>query len=149
MKKIFLALLGLMMIGLFAPAGPIPTVAQMAQPDEQQGQPGRDLNQQQPDPGMESEKPGMESEEGPAPGGTPMTPTRGTVSGEVLDIDPATGLIAVRTPEGMVNIFTVEEGARGRLDQIEEGDQIDLVVVLNAVEVTPQEEGGPMEPPAG
>lgn len=142
MKKIFLALLGLMMIGLFAPAGPIPTVAQMAEPDEQQGQPGRDLNQQQPDPGMESE-------EGPAPGGTPMTPTRGTVSGEVLDIDPATGLIAVRTPEGMVNIFTVEEGARGRLDQIEEGDQIDLVVVLNAVEVTPQEEGGPMEPPAG
>lgn len=141
--KLFSLFIGLFFVGMLVVAGPATSHAQMT-PDEQQG--GRDLNQQQPGPGMESQRPGTEPQEETAPGGTPMIPTRGTVSGEVLDIDPTTGLIAIRTPEGMVNIFTVEEQARGQLGQIQEGDRVELVVVLNAVEVTPQAQGGPMEP---
>lgn len=152
MKKIFV-LFGFL-IGISVLAGPMMSIAQMEQPDQQQGQPGRDLNQQQPDPGMGSQQPdqGMEPDEGMGgTQGSPMIPTRGTVSGEVMNVDPPTGLIEIRTDEGLVNIFTVEGEAKEQLNQVQRGDQVDLVVVLNAVELIPQETPGgtPEMPPAG
>lgn len=146
MKKSFYVLIGFF-IGMFVLAGPMTSFAQM-----EQGH--RDLNRQQPDPGMESQQPpsGLESEEdrGGLPE-SPMIPTKGKVSGEVIDVDPPTGMIEIRTDEGLVNTFTVEGDAKDQLDQVKKGDQVDLVVVLNAVELIPQEtpDGSPEIPPAG
>lgn len=148
MKKRFYVFIGFF-IGMLVLMGPIPSIAQMAQPDERQGQPGRDLNQQQPQrPPSELEP---EEERGLSPEGSEMIPTKGKVSGEVLNVDPPTGLIEIRTDEGLVNIFTVEGEAKRDLAQIKKGDHVDLMVVLNAVEVTPQSTpGGPTEEqPAG
>jgi translation initiation factor IF-1 len=145
MKKLFYVFIGFF-ITMFVLMGPMMSFAQ-----REQGHPGRDLNQQQPDPGMGSQQPPseMESEEGR--GGTepiPLIPTKGKVSGEVLNVDPSTGLIEIRTEEGLVNTFTVEGEAKEQLSQIEEGDRVDLEVTLNVVELIPQEEGR-STPPAG
>jgi hypothetical protein len=144
MKKSFYVLIGFF-ITMFVLMGAMTSFAQM-----EQGDPGRDLNQQQPDPGMGSQQPPseMESEEGM--GGTepiPLIPTKGKISGEVLNVDPPTGLIEIRTEEGLVNTFTVEGDARELLSQVEKGDRVNLEVILNVVELTPQEEG--LTPPAG
>ena len=140
MRKSFFVLISFF-IGIFVFLGSMTSFAQMAQPDQQEGQPGRDLNQQQPGPGPQSDE-GM----GTAPEESKMIPTRGKVSGEVIDVDPPTGLIEIRTDQGLTNIFTVEGDAKKQLDQVKKGDQVDLVVVLNAVEVTPQGlPGGPTE----
>lgn len=153
MKKTFFVLIGFL-IGALVLIGPMTSVAQIAPPDQSQGDPGRDLNQQQPDPGMGSQQPdqGMEPDEGMGGGtqGTPMTPTKGRVSGEVMNVDPPSGLIEIRTDEGLVNIFTVEGDAKEQLNLVERGDQVDLIVTLNAVELTPQEQDrSTQQPPAG
>jgi len=146
MKKTFFVFIGFLIGALFLMT-PMTSMAEM-----EQGHPGRDLNQQQPDPPLESQQPptGMESEEGMGGAeGMPMIPTKGRVSGEVLNVDPPTGLIEIRTAEGLVNIFTVEEDAKGQLSQLERGDQVDLEVVLNVVGLTPQEQDRSTQQPTG
>lgn len=118
--------------------GPITSHGQMTQPDPQQSE--RDLNQQQPPSDLE-----FEEGKGAAPGGG-VTLTQGKLSGEVVSINQQTGTIEIKTEEGVTNRFMVEEGAKGQLNQIKKGDQVDLVMTLRA---TPQQgtQGGSMEQP--
>lgn len=145
MKKSFFVLFGFL-IGMLILTGPMASFAQTRPPD-QQGSPGRDLNQQQPGSAPQADDP---MDQGGGTQGSPMLPTKGKVSGEVLNVDPPTGLIEIRTDEGLINIFTVEGDAKQQLDQVKKGDQVDLIVTLNAVEVNPQgPTDGSTEPPAG
>ncbi|WDT69276.1 MAG: hypothetical protein MPW14_18630 [Candidatus Manganitrophus sp.] len=136
MKKGFFVLFGLL-IGMLV-MGPITSHGQMTQPDQQQSE--RDLNQQQPPSDLE-----FEEGRGAAPGGG-VTLTQGKLSGEVVSINQQTGTIEIKTEEGVTNRFMVEEGAKGQLNQIKKGDQVDLVMTLRA---TPQQgtQGGSMEQP--
>ncbi|WDT74501.1 MAG: hypothetical protein MPW16_14710 [Candidatus Manganitrophus sp.] len=136
MKKGFFVLFGLL-IGMLV-MGPITSHGQMTQPDPQQSE--RDLNQQQP-----PSDPEFEEGRGAAPGGG-VTLTQGKLSGEVVSINQQTGTIEIKTEEGVTNRFMVEEGAKGQLNQIKKGDQVDLVMTLRA---TPQQgtQGGSMEQP--
>lgn len=136
MKKGFFVLFGLL-IGMLV-MGPITSHGQMTQPDPQQSE--GDLNQQQPPSDLE-----FEEGRGAAPGGG-VTLTQGKLSGEVVSINQQTGTIEIKTEEGVTNRFMVEEGAKGQLNQIKKGDQVDLVMTLRA---TPQQgtQGGSMEQP--
>ncbi len=60
------------------------------------------------------------------------------VSGEVVSVDPSTGMIEIQNDQGMVSRFTIEGSGRDRLNQVKKGDQVDLVIVFQAVDVLPQ-----------
>lgn len=127
MKKYFFAFIGFFLLGMLVSAGPTTSYAQTTQSDPHQG--------------LESQQPGM--------GGSPemregVTLSEGRISGEVVSIDQEEGVIEIQTEQGVVNRFTVEGEAKEQLGQIEQGDQVDLVMVLRA---TPQEGG--MQSPIG
>lgn len=140
MKKGFFVLFGLL-IGMLV-MGPIASHGQMTQPDPQQSE--RDLNQQQPSSDLE-----FEEGRGAAPGGgsgSGVILSEGRLSGEVVNINPQTGMIEIQTEEGVTNRFTVEEEAKEQLNQIKKGDQVDLVMVLRATPQQGTQGGSPQQP---
>ncbi|MBI3805235.1 MAG: hypothetical protein HY282_15905 [Nitrospirae bacterium] len=107
-------------LGIWVLALPLTSFAATAPPD-------RDLNQQQP-------QEGVGGDEGKGGGSV----TLGSLSGEVVGVDPQTGRIEIRTPEGKINRFNVEGDAKGQLSTLQKGDQVDLVMDLRAIEILPR-----------
>ena len=128
MKKIFFVLLGVFFFGMLAFMGPTTAAAQMSEPDQRQPNLGRDLNQQQPESGYEEQEEGR----GAAPSNMGVTLTKGKLSGEVVNIDKQTGRIEIKTKEGVINSFNVDENTKSQLGNLKKGDQVDLVMVLRA-----------------
>ncbi|NKE71697.1 hypothetical protein [Candidatus Manganitrophus noduliformans] len=95
------------------------------------------------------QKPSNQFEEGrgAAPGGgSGVILSEGRLSGEVVNINPQTGMIEIQTEEGVTNRFTVEEEAKEQLNQIKKGDQVDLVMVLRATPQQGTQGGSPQQP---
>lgn len=105
----------------------------------------------------EVEQPGMEKRGaqsdmgGTPPPGTRMTPgggmagsemTRGTISGEVVNIDPRAGVIEIVSDQGQTQTFKVAEGAKKQLSKIKKGDHVNLNLVLRAVDIRTTGKGG-------
>lgn len=137
MKKSFFAVI-VFFIGIFVLMGPNVSIAQSAY----SGEPGRDLNRQEPGPGPDSDV-----GRGSAPGVSEDNQAR--VSGEVVSVDPSTGMIEIQNDEGMVNSFKIEGDGRSSLNQVKKGDQVDLVIVFQAVGVVPQAQGRSSQQPSG
>lgn len=137
MKKSFFAVI-VFFIGIFVLMGPNVSIAQ----SDFSGEPGRDLNQQEPGPGADSDV-----GRGAAPGVSEDNQAR--VSGEVVSVDPSTGMIEIQNDDGMVNSFKIEGDGRSSLNQVKKGDQVDLVIVFQAVGVVPQAQGRSSQQPSG
>lgn len=67
---------------------------------------------------------------------------RGTVSGEVVNVDARAGVIEIRTDQGQPQTFKVDESAKGELRNIRKGDHVNLNLVLRAVDIRPTGKGG-------
>jgi len=134
-KRLYWVLFGFF-IGVFIFISPRISPAQ----SDYQGRPGRDLNQQQPgsDQNLNQQQSGSESDEGMGAGPSVSDDNKARVSGEVVSVDPSTGMIEIQNDQGMVSRFTIEGSGRDRLNQVKKGDQVDLVIVFQAVDVLPQ-----------
>jgi len=138
---IFSGLCSLMILGALAlPASAADTSSKKPQNQSQsqqgqmQGQSGPDLLVIEviPDTGM-----------GAAPNaGGAVILTKGKLTGEVVNVDKQKGTIDIKNEKGIVNSFNLEGPAKNQLDHFKKGDKVDLVLNLQAVDVSPQGQGG-------
>ncbi|MCG3115444.1 MAG: hypothetical protein LLH30_07155 [Candidatus Manganitrophus sp. SA1] len=71
-----------------------------------------------------------------------MTLTKGKLTGEVVNIDKQAGTIDIKTEKGAVNSFNVEGQAKQQMEGFKKGDKVNMVLVLRAIEITPQGQRG-------
>lgn len=71
-----------------------------------------------------------------------MTLTKGKLTGEVVNINKQAGTIDIKTEKGAVNSFNVEGQAKQQMEGFKKGDKVNMVLVLRAIEITPQGQGG-------
>jgi hypothetical protein len=89
---------------------------------------------------------------GTPPPGASTTPggemTQGTISGEVVHVDPRAGVIEILSDEGQTQTFKVAEDAKKQLSKIKKGDHVNLNWVLRAVDIRPTGRGGAQQGPS-
>lgn len=151
MKRCFTAFLSFLSF-IFAVALALPAWADQGKPHAE-GQPGAQEQAQQEQ--MQSQVPPPDllvieivpltdigKGAGPNDQQGAMTLTKGKLAGEVVNIDKQAGTIDIKTEKGAVNSFNVEGQAKQQMEGFKKGDKVNMVLVLRAIEITPQGQGG-------
>lgn len=84
-------------------------------------------------PGEEKRGAQSERREGTPPPGDETT--RGTISGEVVNVDERAGVIEIISDQGQAQTFKVAGDARKQLKKVKKGDHVNLNLVLRAVDI--------------
>lgn len=137
-KKYFPAFAGLL-AGVLIVVMALTALAETPQPGEEKR--GAQSEMGGSEPGGTAVQPG-----GTLPPAAGMTPggemTRGTISGEVVNVDARAGVIEILSDQGQPQTFKVAEDAKKQLKKIKKGDHVNLNLVLRAVDIRPTGRGG-------
>src|SRR3569832_502490 len=138
---IFSGLCSLMILGALAlPASAADTSSKKPQ-NQSQSQQGQMQGQSGPDLMVIEVITDTGMGEAPNAGGAVIL-TKGKLTGEVVNVDKQKGTFDIKNEKGIVNSFNLEGPAKNQLDHFKKGDKVDLVLNLQAVDVSPQGQGG-------
>lgn len=79
----------------------------------------------------------METDKEVAKRSTQTAPLNGgTLTGEVVGVNPSDGTIEIKMVDGGVSRIKVEDKIKGQLKEIKKGDQIEAKITIHAMELT-------------